>query len=680
MQSGDQNNQLPSFSSIQVEQIVPTLKQVIAESRAELAELLKNNSTFTWDNLIQPLEEMSDRINKIWSPIGHLHAVAETESLRAAYKESIPLLTEYHTEMMQNEQLCKAVQSIVEGNEFSKLDLAQRKVLTNELRDFKLAGVNLPAADKARYSELVKELSKLTTQFAENVLDATQAWILHITDPTALKGLSEEVLKLAAQDAADRGKEGWVFTLEFPSYSAFMKFSENRELRWLMYEAYSTRASDQGPHAGQWDNTEIIKEILKHRHKLATLIGYKNFAEYSLATKMAHLPQRVTSFLEDLVKRSKSYGIKDMEQLAQFAKNKDGIDTVEAWDIHYYTEQFRQTQFSLSQQELKNYFPVDVVLEGMFKIVKKLYGINVIEHTGIDTWHPQVRLFEIQGEEGELRGYFYTDLYARPHKREGAWMDECRIRRKLPDGSIQIPIAFLTCNFTRPLGNQVALLTHDEVLTLFHEFGHCLHHLLTKVDYMDVSGINGVPWDAVEFPSQFFEFWCWDKESLNLISKHIETGEPIPDVLFNKMMAAKLYQPGMHMLRQLEFALFDFRIHLEFDPKVEEQVQTILNEVREEVGVLKIPSFNRFQNSFSHIFAGSYSAGYYSYKWAEVLASDAFSKFEENGVLNAATGREFLHSILERGGTEDPMQLFIEFRDREPIIEPLLRHSGIMEN
>lgn len=667
---------LPSFSKIQPEHIVPALKETIAHNRMELVEILKKGSGYTWDNLIFPLEEMSDRVNKIWAPISHMHSVVATDSLRAAYKESLPLLTEYHTEIMQNETLYKAIQSLADGEEYKKLNLAQRKVIDNELRDFKLGGVNLAPTEKARYGELLKELSKLTTQFAENVLDSTSAWVLHITDEDALKGLSQEALKMAEQDAIDRGKTGWLFTLEFPSYSTFMKFSENRELRWLMYEAYVTRASDQGPEAGQRDNTGIIEEILKKRMELARLLGFKNYAEYSLATKMADSPERVLGFLNDLVNRSKSFGEKEMKELREFAKQKDGIDVVEAWDINYYSEQLRHSEFSLSQEDLKPYFPVDKVLQGMFSVVNKLYGITINEREGVDTWHPHVRFFEIWDEKNQLRGYFYTDLYARPHKREGAWMDECRIRRRLADGSIQLPVAFLTCNFTRPLSGQTALLTHDEVITLFHEFGHCLHHLLTQAEYPEVSGINGVAWDAVEFPSQFFEFWCWDKEALALFSSHVDTGDPLPDSLYNKLTASRNFQPGMHMLRQLEFALFDFRLHLEFDAAKKGQVQAILDQVKHHASVIKSPAFNRFQNTFSHIFAGSYAAGYYSYKWAEVLASDAFSKFETNGIFDEKTGREFMHAILEQGGTKDPMELYVEFRGHEPDIEPLLRHSG----
>ena len=607
-----------------------------------------------------------------------MHSVAETKELRAAYKACLPLLTEYHVEFMQNELLYKAVKSLAESAEYSTLQPAQQKIIDNELRDFKLAGVSLSPGAKAQYGELQKKLTELTTSFSEHVLDATQAWTLHIEDINELTGIPEESLALAAQNAEQHKKSGWLFSLDYPSYSTFIKYADNRELRKKMYTAYVTRASDQGPNAGRWDNTQIIEDILKARYELANLLGFSNYAIYSLATKMADTPDRVLGFLNELVIKSKPYAEKEVQELYAFAKEKDGITQVESWDFPYYTEKLRGHKYALSQEDLRPYFPVNKVLTGMFAIVNKLYGIRIVEREQVDTWHPQVQFFEVYDEHNNLRGYFYIDLFARAHKRDGAWMDECRVRRRLADGSIQYPVTYLTCNFTRPLGDKPALLTHDEVLTLFHEFGHGLHHLLTKVDYAGVSGLNGVPWDAVEFPSQFFEFWCWDRESLNLISSHHETGEPIPDELYKKMIAAKNFQSGLQMLRQLEFSLFDFRIHLEYDPLQEKTAQAMLDEIRETVAVTKPPSFNRFQQSFSHIFAGGYAAGYYSYKWAEVLASDAFAKFEENGIFDAATGRAFLHNILEQGGTSDPMVLFVTFRGHEPSIEPLLKHSGLL--
>ncbi|MCD6039287.1 MAG: prlC [Gammaproteobacteria bacterium] len=668
-------NSLPTFSNIQPTSIEPALKQLIAQNRTTLNTLLKQ-CIYTWDNFMEPLEEMDNQLSHLWSPVSHLHAVAESDALRAAYNACLPLLTEYHTELMQNESIYKAIQSIAESPAYINFNAAQRKVVDNALRDFKLAGVHLPPSEKARFAELQKQANKLSTRFSENILDSTHAWTLHITDPEALLGLPDQILKIAAQTAQQRELEGWVLTLDYSCYSTVMKNLAHRELRWLIYEAYVTRASDQGPNAGQWDNTKIMEDILKTRHEIANLVGFRNYADYSLATKMAKKPERVLQFLNDLVSKSKPAAIKEIQELTDFAKALDNIERLEAWDLAYYSEKLRQTKLALIEDDLRAYFPITKVLEGMFIVVNKLYGIKIIERHGIDVWHPNVQFFEIYDEKEILRGYFYTDLYARSHKRDGAWMDECQTRRRLADGTVQLPIAFLTCNFTRPLNNDSALLTHEDVQTLFHEFGHCLHHLLTQVDYAAVSGINGVPWDAVEFPSQFFEHWCWEKEVLTLISAHIETGEPLPDMLYNKLLSAKNFQPGMHMLRQLEFALFDFRVHREYDPSKELQVQAVLDEVREVASVIHLPAFNRFQHSFSHIFAGGYAAGYYSYKWAEVLSCDAYAPFTKKGIFDPATSRAFLN-ILEQGGVYDPMELYVAFRGQEPSIEALLEQSGL---
>jgi oligopeptidase A len=666
---------LPVFSGIQPDAIQPALKQIIAQNRMALNKLLEQKK-LTWDNFMVPLEDLSDQLARFWAPISHLHATAESDALRIAYNTCLPLLTEYHSELMQNESIYQAVQSIIQAPEYSKLNPAQRKILNNELRDFKLAGVHLPPAAKARFAELQKQMSRLSAKFSENVLDATHAWTLHVTDPEALLGLPDQTLKIAEQTAQQRGVSGWVFTLDYGCYSSVMKHLVHRELRWLMYEAFVTRASDQGPHAGRWDNTAIMEDILKTRHEIAQLASYPNYAEYSLATKMAKTPSQVMSFLTDLMEKSKPTAIHELEELAAFAAT-DSITTLEAWDLPYYSEKLRQSILALTQEDLRFYFPIHKVLEGLFNIVSKLFGIKIIERFGIDTWHPQVQFFEVYDSKDTLRGYFYTDLYARPRKREGAWMDECRARRQSADGRLQLPVAFLTCNFTSPLNNQPALLGHEDVQTLFHEFGHCLHELLTQVNYASISGINGVPWDAVEFPSQFLEHWCWGKEAIALISSHIETGEPLPDALFNKLLATKNFQPGLHLLRQLEFAIFDFRLHLEYDPNKGAQVQAMIDETRQQVSVIHTPTFNRFQHSFSHIFAGGYAAGYYSYKWAEVLSSDAYELFAEKGIFDRATGQLFLTHILECGGAYDPMELYVAFRGHEPTIEALLRQSGL---
>lgn len=669
---------LPVFNVISPEQIEPTLKQITTENRNQLNALLEKNKTPTWENLILPLEELDNRLNKMWAPVSHLHSVMESDELRTVYNACLPALTEYHTEFMQNEALFHAINHIAESNEFKNFTPVQNKAISNQLRDFRLAGVNLSAEAKVQFLDLQKKLSKLCTEFGENLLDATHGWSLLVSDINQLKGLPEQTIKIAEQTAQEHKKTGWELTLDYPCYSMAIKYLDNRELRRQMYEAYVTRASDQGPMAGRWDNSQVMEDILKIRHELANLLGFANFADYSLATKMAKTPEIVLNFLHDLVERSKTFAEKEIQELTEFAKSLDGIEKLESWDIPYYTEKLRVVKYDVSQEEIRAYFPAEKVLAGMFTVMGRLFGINIVERTGVDTWHPEVQFFEVYDSDNKLRGYFYTDLYARNHKRDGAWMDECRVRQTLSDGSLQYPVAFLTCNFTSPIEGKSARLTHDEVQTVFHEFGHCLHHLLTQVNYAGLSGINGVPWDAVEFPSQFFEFWCWDKETLHLISAHETTGESLSDALYDKLIAAKNFQSALQMLRQLEFSLFDFRLHREYDPTKGPQVQKMLDDVRAEVSVIPTPKFNRFQHGFSHIFAGGYAAGYYSYKWAEVLSSDAFSRFEEKGIFDQASGRAYLNNILEQGGVYDPMDLFIKFRGREPKIDALLRHSGLV--
>jgi oligopeptidase A len=550
-------------------------------------------------------------------------------------------------------------------------------VIDNAVRDFRLSGVELSQTDRDKFKQISQQLTELTAKFEENLMDATHAWKKHITDETLLAGLPESTIAMAEQFAKRDGLDGWLFTLDFPSYMPVMSYADNRELREEMYTAFATKASDQGPNAGKWNNTEVMEGILKLRHELAQLIGFNNHAERSLATKMAQSPQQVLDFLNDLAQRSKPIAEKEFAELKAYAKEQGHEGDLQSWDVTYFAEKLRQQRYSISQEELKPYFPENKVVLGLFAVVNRLYGLEIKERHDIDVWHKDVRFFDIFDSEGELRGQFYLDLYARNHKRGGAWMDECLVRRQTENG-IQTPVAFLTCNFSEPVGDKPALFTHDEVTTLFHEFGHGLHHMLTKIDYAAVSGINGVAWDAVELPSQFMENWCWEREALDLISGHYETGEVLPQDLFDKMIAARNFQSAMMMVRQLEFSLFDFRLHLEFDPEdPSNQVDKILNEVRDQVAVVKAPSFNRFAHSFSHIFAGGYAAGYYSYKWAEVLSADAFSKFEENGIFDRDTGIEFLQAILEKGGSKEPMELFVDFRGREPEIDALLRHSGI---
>lgn len=668
---------LPRFKEIDPSKIEPIIRNLLKTNRQKLQELLTQSEPFTWDNLMQPLEDMGDELSKIWSPIGHLNSTLESEPLRQAYNAVLPLLTEYHTEVSQNEQLFKAISSIANSPAFQTFSPAQRKIIENDIRDFKLSGIHLPPEKKARFAMLQQQLSQLITKFSENVLDSTNAWTYHLTDKQALLGLPPQALQLAIDNAKRRGLEGYVLTLDYPSYSTAIKFLQNRSLRKKLYEAYTTRASDKGPNAGKWDNSPIIDNILRTRYEIAQLVGFNNFAEYSLATKMAKTPQDVLHFLNDLLDRSKAIAEEEYQAIVQEAA-KDHLTTLESWDVPYYSEKLQMAKFNFTEEDFRPYFPIQNVLNGLFMLVNKLYGLTIKEQSNIETWHPDVHFFVIYDDQNRLRGGFYTDLYARPHKRDGAWMDECRTRSRLGNNDIQSPVAFLTCNFMPPVGDQPALLTHDDVLTLFHEFGHCLHHLLTKVDYPSVAGINGVPWDAVEFPSQFMEYFCWEKESLALIAKHYQTGESLPDDLYKKMIAAKHFQTGLQMIRQLEFSLFDFRLHLEYNPTQSGQVQAILDEVRQKTTFIPVPSFNRFQNSFAHIFAGGYSAGYYSYKWAEVLSSDAYSQFEEKGFFDRATGQSFMENILEVGGVRDPMASFVAFRGREPTIDALLKQSGII--
>ncbi len=668
---------LPPFRHILPEHVEPAIDEVLAQNRSTLKRLLEQENPFSWDTLVQPLEEMDDWLGRIWSPVSHMNSVVNSEPLREAYNACLPKLADYSTEMGQNRQLYEAFKSIADSFGHSAMEPAQQRIIDNALRDFRLAGVDLAPEEQERYKEIQQQLSRLTSKFEENLLDATQAWIKQIDAEEQLAGLPESARAQARQAAEQRGLDGWVFTLEFPSYYAVMTYADDPELRREMYGAYVTRASDQGPHAGQWDNSEIMEQILALRHELAGLLGFSNYAERSLATKMAPSPDKVMAFLRDLAKRSLGLAQKELEQLEQFAREQAGIQELAAWDISYYSEKLRQHRYALSDEDLRPYFPETRVIPGLFETVRRLYGLEIRRLEGVETWHDDVRFYEIRDAGGALRGQFYLDLYARPKKRGGAWMDVCISRMRRADGTVQTPVAYLTCNLTPPVGSEPALFTHDEVITLFHEFGHGLHHMLTTVEYAGVSGISGVAWDAVELPSQFMENWCWQREALDLFATHYQTGERLPDELFDKMIAAKNFQSGMQMVRQLELSMFDFRLHLEYDPESGPRIQQILDEVRAEVAVLRPPVYNRFQHGFGHIFAGGYAAGYYSYKWAEVLSSDAFARFEENGIFDRKTGLEFLEAILEQGGARDPMELFREFRGREPEIDALLRHSGI---
>ncbi|WP_300521843.1 oligopeptidase A [Alcanivorax sp.] len=665
--------ELPPFSKIQPEHVLPAVEQLVADGRARIQQVLAEGK-FDYAHLVQALDEEDDRLGKAFGPAGHLNAVAQNEALRNAYNSCLPLLSEYGTEVGQNAQLCAAYQTLRDSDEWSSLSEAQQKDIENTLRDFRLSGVDLPEDKKAQYMANSKRLSELTSKFSDNTLDATQAWTKHISDEAELDGLPDSAKAGAADRAKADGKDGWLLTLDAPVFIAVMSHCKNAELRKEMYVAWTTKASDQGPQAGQFDNSAIMDEILKLRHHQAQLLGFANFAEESLATKMARDVNEVIQFLEDLAKRAKPQAEQELAALRAFAAEK-GADDLNPWDIGFWSERLREERYSISEEELRPWFPADTVINGMFAVVGKLFGIQFRQRDDVDLWHEDARFYELVDDDGSVRAAFYLDMYARTGKRGGAWMDDARIRRRRPDGSLQTPVAYLTCNFAPPAGGKPGLLTHDEVVTLFHEFGHGLHHMLTEQDVSGISGINGVAWDAVELPSQFLENWCWTEEGIALISGHYETGEPLPKEKLDKMLAAKNFQGAMQMVRQLEFSLFDMRIHAEYQEGLD--IYQVLKEVREQVAVIQPPAFNRFPNSFGHIFAGGYAAGYYSYKWAEVLSADAYSRFEEEGEFNEDTGRAFRSEILAKGGSREPMELFKAFRGREPSVEPLLRHCGI---
>ena len=668
--------ELPLFSQIKPEHIQVAVEQAIAKCRSTIDTVLNQNSQYTWDNLIAPLEQVDDELSQIWSPVSHMNSVLSTDEWRAAHDACLPLLSEYGTYVGQHQGLYQAYKAVRASEAYADLSQAQKTVIEHSLRDFELSGIGLDDEQKQRYGDIVKRLSELTSGFSNQLLDATQAWTKLITDEAELAGLPDSAKSAAKAMAQSREMQGWLFTLDFPSYLPVMTYCENRELREECYRAFVTRASDQGPNAGEFDNSPLMDEILALRHELANLLGFDNFAEKSLATKMAETPAQVMAFLNELALRSKEQAKTELAELREFASEHYGVNEMASWDLSFYAEKLQHHKYEISQEILRPYFPEDKVLSGLFYTVSRLFGLKIVEQEGFERWHKDVRFFSIFDEAGELRGSFYLDLYARSGKRGGAWMDDCRVRRQTVNG-LQKPVAYLTCNFNGPVDGKPALFTHDEVTTLFHEFGHGIHHMLTKVEVAGVSGINGVPWDAVELPSQFMENWCWQEEALAEISGHFETGEPLPKALLDKMLAAKNFQSGMMMLRQLEFSLFDFRMHHEYDPAKGARIQATLDEVRRQVAVLTPPAFNRFQHGFAHIFAGGYAAGYYSYKWAEVLSADAFSRFEDEGIFNPETGRSFLHNILEMGGSLEPMTLFKQFMGREPNTDALLRHSGI---
>ena len=664
---------LPAFSKIKPEHIKPAVEAVIKTCRETIEEVSQIENP-TWENFYLPQAAAGDQFSRAWSPVGHLNAVKNSPELREAYQACLPLLSEYSTWAGQHKGLYEGYLKLKNSPAFESYSLAQKKAIENSLRDFELSGISLPEDKQKRYGEISARLSELSSDFSNNVLDATMGWDIVITDESQLKGLPESALEAAKLSAESKGKKGYRFTLEFPSYYPVLTYCENRELREMMYKEYATRASDQGSNAGKWDNSANIDEKLKLRRELAQLLGFATYADYSLATKMAENPQQVVEFLEDLASRAKKQAKEELCALKAFV-NHACSEQLEPWDIAYYSEKQKQALYAINDEELRPYFPEDRVLSGLFELMKRIFGLRIEEKFGIDTWHKDVRFFQIYDEQGEERGAFYLDLYARENKRGGAWMDDCINQKRFADGSLQKPVAYLTCNFNKPIGNKPALFTHDEVTTLFHEFGHGIHHMLTQIEVGDVAGINGVPWDAVELPSQFLENWCWEEEALAFISGHYETGEPLPKEKLTQLLKAKNFQAAMFVVRQLEFGLFDFRLHLA-EPR-EGLVLDTLKAVKAEVAIVKTPEWVRTPHSFSHIFAGGYAAGYYSYLWAEVLSADAFSKFEEDGIFNRETGQSFLDNILTRGGSEEPMVLFERFRGRKPTLDALLRHKGI---
>ena len=667
--------ELPLFDRIEPQHVLPALDAVLADSRTKI-EALVTHPDPDWASLMVPLEVLDEALSRVWGPVVHLNAVRNSEALRPIYQQGVAKVAEWQTELAQNEALYAAVKKVRARADFGSLSVEQRQVIEHTLRDFRLAGAELEGVARQRFKAIQMRISELATTFEQHILDATRAFELHITDEKQLAGIPESVRDGAAQrakEAADGkadGNEpaGWLFTLDAPSYIPFMQYAEARQLREQMYRAYTTRAS-----GGELDNGPVMDEILALRHEASTLLGFANYGEYSLAAKMASSPAEVKTFLRELAAKSRPMAEQELAELKRFAAAELNLADLQAWDVPFAAERLRRKTYAISQEELKPYFPEQNVLDGLFALVGRLYGLTVRENREAPKWYKSVRYFELFDGDEQVAA-FYFDPYARPHKRGGAWMDECIIRWLRPDGSLQLPVAHLVCNFDAPVGDKPALWTHDEVNTLFHEFGHGLHHMLTKVEVLGVSGIRGVPWDAVELPSQFMENFCWEREAVDLFARHYETGAKLPDELFDRMLAAKNFQSGMMMLRQIEFALFDMELHSAIEV---ESVQALLDRVRREVAVLIPPAFNRFQHSFSHIFAGGYGAGYYSYKWAEVLSADAFSAFEEAGITDAATAERFRDEVLSVGGSRDIMDAYVAFRGRKPTVDALLRHSGI---
>lgn len=665
---------LPDFASMDPIGLAAKLDKKLVNNQQAIEQLLKNQDTPNYNRLVPALEQLGDEVDQLWGPLSHLHGVSNRDDIRAAFDECLPKLTAYATQMGQNKALYLAFVDLLKSDDFNQLSQSKQQFVKLQIRDFKLAGVALNPQKQKEYGELKQQMAELSTQFSNHLMDATESWSRHVTDSEGLLGLPESALQQAQEAAKFKGLDGYLLKLDFSCYHSVMTFAEKSDLRQEIYQAFNTRASDQGPYGGQFDNTQVMEELVGLRHKLANLVGFDHYADYSVATKMADSGRAVEMFLLDLAKGCKPQAEADMQQLQKFATESGGPTPMNAWDVAYYSEKLRQNRYHLSQEELKPYFALPQVQAGLFDVVKRIYGIEVTPCTGVSTWHQDVFY---QVAPGKAIGYFYFDLYAREHKRGGAWMDECRNRQFKANGELQLPVAYLVCNFAPPLRGKPALLTHGEVTTLFHEFGHGLHHMMTNIDVAGVAGINGVAWDAVELPSQLLENWCWQEESLRLFAKHYQTGNGLPEDLLQKMLAAKNFQAGMFVMRQLEFALFDLRLHMNYNPVAPQPIQSVLNAVRKEVAVVKAPEWNRFQHGFAHIFAGGYASGYYSYLWAEVLSADVFSRFEDEGIFNANTGAALWLDITGQGGSRDAMALFTKFMGREPSVDALMRNKGL---
>jgi oligopeptidase A len=669
---------LPLFSKVKPEHVLPAIETLLQENSEKINALLSKNASYTFENFVVPLELLSERLNEVWGTVSHLSAVLDSEALRKAHDEALPKLVEYHTELGQNEELYKAFLSIFNNSAFVALKTEEKTILNHALRDFKLAGVSLPLDKKNKLKALSIKLSQLQNKFEQNVLDATQHWVLNLVDEGRLFGVPDTVKQTMQALALERGLPGFLVTLDFPTYDAIMTHAEDRTLRKEVYDAYTTLASEVGPHPKKWDNTALIEEILQLRQEMALLLDFDNYAEYSLATKMLQKPEEVIDFLQRFVARVKEKGILEYQALRNFAESEYQILDVHAWDIRFLSDKMLKKYHDISEEELRAYFPEKTVIKGLFSIVEKLFGITVKEILQFDTWHESVRLFEVYDELGDLRGKFYIDLYARPGKRPGAWCGHCKSRLVDENNEVQAPVAYIVANFRTPTAHKEALLSHEEVITTFHEFGHCLHHILTKAKYPSISGNNGVEWDAIELPSQLLENWGWEGPSLALLSAHVTTKQPLPAELVKRLKASKNFQGALYLIRQLEFALFDMKLHTDTEEKItQNKARAVLEKVRQEVSVINPPPYNRFQNSFSHIFAGGYAAGYYSYLWSEVLSADVFQAFLETDLFHRETGQRFLETVLEAGGGEEMMALFVAFRNRPPQEDALLIQLGL---